>query len=65
VNVFEGDPSTKENNSKEEGGDVYLDSSSTHVGHEAWMVESGASFHLTPYREQFCDMKGMMAVMFS
>jgi hypothetical protein len=46
-------PSTKENTSKEEGGDVYLASSSTHVDHEAWLVDSGASFHMTPHREWF------------
>ena len=32
-----------------EGGDVYLDSSSsTHVDHEAWLIDSRASFHFTP-----------------
>jgi hypothetical protein len=30
-----------------------LDSSSTHVDHEAWLVDSGASFHMTPDREWF------------
>jgi hypothetical protein len=34
---------------------VYLYSSSTHVDHEAWLVESGVSFHMTPYREWFCE----------
>jgi hypothetical protein len=48
-------PSTEENTSKEEGGDVYLDSSSTHADHEAWLVDSGASFHMTPHREWFCE----------
>jgi hypothetical protein len=51
----EESPSTEENTSKEEGGDVYLDSSSTHADHEAWLVESGASFHMTPHREWFCE----------
>jgi hypothetical protein len=32
---------------------VYLASSRTHVDHEAWLVESGASFHMTPHREWF------------
>jgi hypothetical protein len=40
--VSEESPSTKENTSKEEGGDVYLASSSTHADHEAWLVDSGA-----------------------
>jgi hypothetical protein len=47
-------PSTEENTSKEEGGDVYLVSSSTHVDHEAWLVESSASFHMTPHMVWFC-----------
>jgi hypothetical protein len=33
---------------------VYLASSSTHVDHEAWLIDSGASFHMTPHREWFC-----------
>ena len=32
-------PSIEEKSSKEEGGDVYLDSSSTHADHEAWWVD--------------------------
>ena len=30
-------------------------SSSTHVDHEAWFIDSGASFHFTPHREWFCE----------
>jgi len=30
---------------------VYLASSSTHANHEAWLVDLGASFHMTPHRE--------------
>jgi hypothetical protein len=47
-------PSTEEKTSTDEGGDVYLASSSTHADHEAWLVDSGASFHMTPHREWFC-----------
>eukprot|EP00253_Pinus_taeda_P004235 PITA_04235 len=39
----------------DEGGDVYLASSSTHVDNEAWLIDSSASFHFTPHREWFCD----------
>eukprot|EP00253_Pinus_taeda_P002190 PITA_02190 len=40
----------------DEGGDVYVDSSSsTHVDHEAWLIDSGASFHFNPHREWFCE----------
>ena len=34
---------------------MYLASSSTHVDHEAWFIDSGASFHFTPHREWFCE----------
>ena len=34
---------------------MYLDSSSTHEYHEAWLVESGASFHMTPHMEWLFD----------
>eukprot|EP00253_Pinus_taeda_P005532 PITA_05532 len=37
------------------GGDVYLASSSTCVDHEAWLIDSGASFHFTLHREWFCE----------
>jgi hypothetical protein len=47
--------SIEEKTSKEEGGDVYLASSRTHEDHEAWLVYSGASFHMTPHREWFCE----------
>jgi len=30
---------------------VYLASSSTHVDHEAWLIDLGASFHFTPHKE--------------
>jgi hypothetical protein len=47
-------PCREKKTSKEEGGDVYLASSSTHADHE-WLVDSGASFHVTPHREWFCE----------
>jgi hypothetical protein len=34
---------------------VYLASSSTHANHRAWLVDSGASFHMTPHTERFCE----------
>jgi hypothetical protein len=34
---------------------VYLDSSRTHADHEAWLVDSSASFHMTPQREWFYE----------
>jgi hypothetical protein len=32
---------------------VYLASSSTHADHQAWLIDSSASFHMTPHREWF------------
>jgi hypothetical protein len=34
---------------------VYLASSRTHENHEAWLVDSGASFHMTLQREWLCE----------
>jgi hypothetical protein len=34
---------------------VYLASSSTHADHEAWLIDSGASFHMNPHREWFYE----------
>eukprot|EP00253_Pinus_taeda_P009586 PITA_09586 len=48
-------PSAEPKTTSDEGGDVYLASSSTHVDHEAWLIDSGASFHFTPHREWFCE----------
>ena len=39
----------------DEGGDVYLAYSSTHVDHEARLIDLGASFHFTPHREWFYE----------
>ena len=41
-------PSAEAKTTSDEGGNVYLASSSTHVDHEAWLIDSGASFHFTP-----------------
>ena len=47
--------SIEEKTSKEEGWDVYLASSRTHADHEVWLVDPGASFHMTPHREWFYE----------
>jgi hypothetical protein len=41
--------------STEEGGDVYLASTSTHADHDVWLIDSGASYHMTPHREWFSE----------
>eukprot|EP00253_Pinus_taeda_P025583 PITA_25583 len=48
-------PSAEVKTTLDEGGDVYLASSSTHVDHEAWLIDSGASFHFTTHREWFYE----------
>ena len=55
VNGSNDAPYSEEKTTSDEGGDVYLASSSnTHVDHESWLIDSGASFHFTPLREWFC-----------
>ena len=35
---------------------MYLaSSSSTHVNHKTWLIDSGASFHFTPHKEWFYE----------
>eukprot|EP00253_Pinus_taeda_P017377 PITA_17377 len=48
-------PSAEAKTTSDEGGNVYSASSSTHVDHEAWLIDSGTSFHFTPHREWFCE----------
>eukprot|EP00253_Pinus_taeda_P035075 PITA_35075 len=53
---FDDAPSAEVKTTLDEGGDVYLSSSSsTHVYHEAWLIDSGASFHFNRHREWFCE----------
>ena len=54
-NGFDEAPAVEVKTTSDEGGDVYLASSSTHVDHEAWLIDLGASFHFTPHREWFCE----------
>jgi len=48
-------PSAEEKTISNEGADVYLASSSTHVDHEAWLIDSGASFRFNSHREWFFE----------
>ena len=41
--------------STEEGGDVYLSSTSTQSERDFWLIDSGASFHMTPHKEWFSE----------
>jgi hypothetical protein len=47
--------STEAKTSTKEGGDVYLASTSTHADHDVWLINSGASYHMTPQREWFYE----------
>jgi hypothetical protein len=47
--------STEEKTSTEEGGDVYLASTGTHADYDIWLIDSGASYHMNPYMEWFCE----------
>ena len=39
----------------DKGGDVYLESTSTHSEHDVWFIDLSASFHITSHKEQFCE----------
>jgi hypothetical protein len=45
--------SIEEKTSTKEGGDVYLASTSTHADYDVWLIDLGASYHMTPHREWF------------
>ena len=63
---FDDAPSAEAKTTSDEGGEVYFASfSSTHVDHEAWLIESGASFHFTPLGSGSVNMRNMMVVMSS
>jgi hypothetical protein len=47
--------STEAKTSTKEGGDVYLESIGTHADHGVWLIDLGASYHMTPHREWFCE----------
>ena len=49
-------PSTEVKTTSNEGGDVYLASSSIkHVDYEECLMDLGSSFHFTPHREWFYE----------
>ena len=48
---YEDTPSTEEKKSSKEGGDVYLTSIGNHSECDIWLIDSGASCHMTPHRE--------------
>ena len=51
----DGTSSTEVKTSTEEGDDVYLASTATHVDHDVWLIDLGASYHMTPHMEWFSE----------
>jgi hypothetical protein len=47
--------STERKTTPDKGGDVYLASTSTQSDQDVWLIDSGASYHMTPHREWFCE----------
>jgi hypothetical protein len=47
--------STERKMTPDKGGDVYLASTSTQSDQGVWLIDSGASYHMTPHREWFCE----------
>jgi hypothetical protein len=37
------------------GGDVYLVSTNTQLDQDVWLIDSGASYHMTPHKEWFYE----------
>jgi hypothetical protein len=37
------------------GGDVYLESTSTQLDQDVWLIDSGQSYHMTPNKEWFFE----------
>jgi hypothetical protein len=52
---FDSTSSTEAKTSTEEGGDVYLTSTGTHADHDVWLINLGASYHMTPHIEWFFE----------
>ena len=47
--------STEGRSMEAEKGDVYLSLTSTQMEWESWLIDSGASFHMTPHRHFFFE----------
>jgi hypothetical protein len=52
---YDSTSSTEAKTSTEEGGDVSLASIGTHVDHDIWLINLGASYHMNPHREWLCE----------
>ena len=52
---FEETQSPESKSTQEEKGDVYFASMSTQSEQHSWLINSSASFHMTPHRNWFCE----------
>jgi hypothetical protein len=56
VNVrSEEKQSTERKMTSDKGGDVYPTSTSTQSDQDVWLIESRASYHITPHKEWLCE----------
>jgi hypothetical protein len=46
---------TERKTTLDKGGDVYLASTSRQSDQDVWLIDSGASYHMAPHREWFCE----------
>jgi hypothetical protein len=46
---------TERKTTPKKGGDVYLALTSTQLNQYVWLINSGASYHMTPHRKCFCE----------
>ena len=44
--------------SDKEDGDAFIAALATHAGNDAWLIDSGASFHMTSNRDWFSEYEG-------
>jgi hypothetical protein len=53
--ISDNNKSNEIKNTLDKGGEVYLSLTSIHSNHDVWLIDLGAYFHMTPYKEWFCE----------
>jgi hypothetical protein len=51
----DGKNSTERKTTPDQGGDVYLASTTTQSDQYAFLIDSATSYHMTPHREWLCE----------
>ena len=46
--------------SEKEDGDAFIVALATHIGNDTWLIDLGASFHMTCNRNWFSNMRNLM-----